>query len=381
MNGAVAFGTVVVLCFSFRRPFFFRSIVSKMSSTLPSPRSSSTATSTTSSSPPPAQPRYVYGKDDALFGSIEKQQGDKPFGVVLDAGTGLHSLRWLATLKSKGLDKCIAVTADPTMQRNCQREVEALQAADHIDVVIGNWFERNEQDINDFSTTNATSSPSLQSLLVGGNESLFFDVILADYLIGAMDGFSPYAQDLMIPKLARLLKPGGRLYIVGLQPIPDQVPSSRGSDEAAIAAANIICKVRQVRDACILLAGHRCYREYPVDWIQRQVLQCGNRSISSADSDNDDDADSNNDTNKNSNLRLVNTIQMPILYRYETILKQINVARSKFPFFPNKALATSMGAVLDDLAAQAKKATQDGQKRIRLGFDYIVCAEKDDTIY
>lgn len=25
----------------------------------------------------------------------------------------------------------------------------------------------------------------------------------------------------------------------------------------------IICKVRKIRDACILLAGHRCYREYP----------------------------------------------------------------------------------------------------------------------
>lgn len=41
-----------------------------------------------------AEKRLVYGRNDALFGAIEKQQGDKPFGAFLDAGTGLHSLRW-----------------------------------------------------------------------------------------------------------------------------------------------------------------------------------------------------------------------------------------------------------------------------------------------
>ena len=270
--------------------------------------------------------RFVYGEDDALFGSIEKQQGDKPFGVVLDAGTGIHSLRWLATLKhsGKGMERCVAVTADRKMQRNCQLEVEALNVDDHIDVVIGNWFDE----------TNA-STPSLDFY---ENE---FDVIIADYLIGAMDGFSPYAQDMMIPKLARLLRPGGRLYIVGLQPVPDEVANDEG--------ANLICKVRQVRDACILLAGHRCYREYPMEWIQRQVQGCGK-------------------------LKLVKSVKMPILYRHETVVKQINVARSKFPLFPSKELTSSMAAVLDDLEAQTKAVAAKG--RIRLGFDYIVGAEK-----
>ena len=176
--------------------------------------------------------RLVYGKDDALFGSIERQQGDdKPFGKMLDAGTGIHSLRWIATLReTKGLETCVAVTADETMQRNCQREVDALGVSDHVELVIGNWFD--------------PQRPMDLEL-----KEQQFDVILADYLIGAMDGFSPYTQDQMIPKLTRLLKPGGRLYIVGLQPIPDSVPNDP--------EASLICKVRQVRDACILLAGRK----------------------------------------------------------------------------------------------------------------------------
>jgi 23S rRNA-/tRNA-specific pseudouridylate synthase len=44
-----------------------------------------------------ASSRLVRCKDDALSGSIEEQQGERPFGSSLDAGTGLHSLRWIET--------------------------------------------------------------------------------------------------------------------------------------------------------------------------------------------------------------------------------------------------------------------------------------------
>ena len=310
--------------------------------------------------------RFVFGKDDALFGSIEKQQGDQPFGMVLDAGTGLHSLRWLATLRSKGLERCVAITADKVMQRNCEREVEALNAMDYIEVVIGNWFENNN---NNKMNSRSSSSDSFNF------QEGVFDVILADYLIGAMDGFSPYTQDLIVPKLAKLLRPGGRLYIVGLQPIPDQVNVNNNNnngnkdddeddDTNNVTGANIICKVRQVRDACILLAGHHCYREYPVDWVQRQVQQ---QQVQ-------EEEEGQQQQGRHWNLKLIRTTRMPILYRYETILRQINVGRSKLSLFSSSELATSMATVLDDLDHKAKEATKNG--RIRLGFDYIVCAEK-----
>jgi hypothetical protein len=167
-----------------------------------------------------------------------------------------------------------------------------------------------------------------------------YDVILADYLIGAMDGFSPYRQDEIIPLLSKYLKPKGRLYIVGLEPIPDSVSG----------AANVICNVRRVRDACILLANHRCYREYPLEWTLKQVNACDS-------------------------FALIDSFQFPIMYKYETILKQINVGRSKLKLFCNPSLAESMGQTLNELDAQALEATRQSG-RLQLGFDYVVAAEK-----
>ena len=287
--------------------------------------------------------RLVYGKDDALFGAIEEQQGAKPFGSFLDAGTGMHSLRWIATLKSKGMTGFTAVTADKNMQKNVQRESDALGVSDIGQIEMGNWFES--------TTTGTTKSASSKTPLLDFPDASF-DTILADYLIGAMDGFSPFKQDLMIPKLARLLKPGGRLYIVGLEPIPDSVPGD----------ANIIAKVRQVRDACILLAGHRCYREYPLSWVKRQVL-----ALSSEEQ-------------QHGSLELLTSLKFPILYRQATIRKQIEVARSKFPFFEEPSLKTAMAELLDDLENESLKATVTSPKgRISQGFDYVVVAERKNS--
>jgi hypothetical protein len=261
---------------------------------------------------------FVHGKDDVLFGCIESCQGDVPFGNFLDAGTGIHSLRWMATLllgKEKGMTSFTAITADVNMQRNVQQEAKNLGVLEGNSIVVGNWFGDLELPLSQY------------------------DTILADYLIGAMDGFSPYQQDEMIPKLMKLLKPGGRMYIVGLEPIPD----------AAEGPGNIICKVRQVRDACILLSGHRCYREYPLEWVERQI-------------------------SRTPNLSLIQSNKFPILYRYNTIQRQINVGRSKLSFFTLPSLAMSMKETLDDLDRQALKLTSNGP--IKFGFDYVVAAEK-----
>jgi hypothetical protein len=77
-----------------------------------------------------------------------------------------------------------------------------------------------------------------------------YDTILADYLIGAVDGFSPYEQDTIIRKLTNHLLPNGRLYFIGMSPIPDEKNPP----------GNIISEIRRARDSCILLAGHRPYR-------------------------------------------------------------------------------------------------------------------------
>ena len=261
-----------------------------------------------------------FGKGDVLFDCIETQQGDLPFGDVLDAGTGSHSLQWIATLgQGKGMTSFTAITADTTMQRNVKREAQKLGVLEGNHIIVGNWF-------------GELQLPQSQ-----------YDTIIADYLVGAMDGFSPYRQDEIIPKLAHLLKPGGRIYIVGLEPIPDR----------AEGPGNVICKIRQVRDACILLAGHRCYREYPVEWIEKQVM-------------------------RTQNLKLKQTDRFPILYQYSTILRQINVGRSKFSSFPTPALVSSMKEVFDELDRQAFDSTVNGP--IKFGFDYVVSVEKTEEL-
>lgn len=278
--------------------------------------------------------------DDALFRCIENQQSPRPFGKILDAGTGLHSLRWIASLVTGGTPdeddhssstttSFTAITADERMRRNCQEEIQKLGVQNVGQILVGNWFGSDEMP--ESSSSDIEDQLQLES----------FDVVLADYLIGAMDGFSPYRQDEMIAKLSRYLKPNGRMYIVGLEPIPDSSPDPD---------ANIICRVRQVRDACILLAGHRCYREYPVSWIHKNVQAI-------------------------TDLKLMETHRFPILYRHSTILKQINVGRSKLPFFNNELLAQSMKGVLDDLDSRAKKACER-RGSISLGFDYVVSVEK-----
>jgi hypothetical protein len=278
--------------------------------------------------------------EDALFRTIERQQREHSgFGRVLDAGTGSHSLRWLLSLCPDAVEHVTAVTADRGLRKQCQREAEQRLgkevAAARCTILCGNWFPsvagRGEDDILPQLEPDAT-----------------FDVILADYLLGALDGFAPYQQDLLLPKLLSLLKPHtGRLYIVGLEPIPDAPPVT---DDPNHAAAGIVCRVRQVRDACILLAGHRCYREYPRDWVVRNVAACGGL--------------------------VRHTKTFPILYRHATILKQINVGRSKLPYMPSAEVRDATQRLLEELEEESLRVTsQLPTGRIRLGFDYIVTVE------
>jgi hypothetical protein len=277
-------------------------------------------------------------------------QGDIPFGRVLDAGTGLHSLRWLVTLQS--VHSFVAITADEALRTTCQRELQALEYdTDRGEIMVGNWFPHAST-----SSMNSSSSRIQNDTIHLEPES--FDVILADYLIGAMDGFSPYHQDEIFDILAHYLKPGGRLYVVGLQPIPDSVATEDGCHDAS---AEIVCKVRRIRDACILLAGHRCYREYPVYWVERQLTR-------------------HNCSTEDGTWTHLETRTFPILYRHETIVKQINVGRSKLRYMEPQ-LAATMGKVLDDLEEESRIATgRAASGRIQLGFDYVVCAQKKMNI-
>lgn len=297
-----------------------------------------------------ANPTSAATKNDDVDENSDSPSPLVSFGDFLDAGTGSHSLRWMASIihrdrlllaatkktQSKNgqqssssstttvaprvtMKSYTAITADESMRQRVHTEAVELNITNHGDIIIGNWEDT--------------------TLLAGKT----YDTIIADYLIGAMDGFAPYYQDVILERLAQHLRPGGRLFVIGLQPIPD---SQQGGD------GDVFCRITKVRDACILLANHHCYREYPLEWIIRQI-------------------------HKISELQVTSSQTFPINYTYETMVRQINVGRSKLPLFVNKALAKEMGGLLNDLKEECfavTKRQKDG--KVTLGFDYIVVAEK-----
>lgn len=100
-----------------------------------------------------------------------------------------------------------------------------------------------------------------------------------------------------------------------------------------------------------IFLGHRCYREYPDHWIERHVKAAG--------------------------LRLLDKSTFPILYSRSSIQRQLDVARSKLRFFSNKSLADEMAKEITALQKECELLTSNASDgRIKLGFDYVITAEK-----
>lgn len=84
---------------------------------------------------------------------VESLHGARPWGRVLDAGTGVHSLGWVGALEATSV---VAVTGDEAMQRDLEQRSNG-RLSSPTELVCGNW--------ND------------DAFLQGRQ----FDVILADY--------------------------------------------------------------------------------------------------------------------------------------------------------------------------------------------------------
>ena len=245
----------------------------------------------------------------------------KPFGRVLDAGTGRKSLDWIRHLlvasnssssnnnntEAFGITGWTAVTTCKYMARLMQDVTKEHGMLNHSKpaaavsssegVVSGNWFD------------DEGSAPPLL-------EGEMYDTILVDYLIGAIEGSSAYKQDCIFERLRKHLKPGGRMYVIGLQPIPDKAPGNE----------DLICQAKRLRDASVILAGDHCYRgmtviflygvifyiishylflakEYPFDWVLRTM-------------------------ERSSSLRVLEHAKFPLLHSESDIQAQLHLARN-----------------------------------------------------
>jgi hypothetical protein len=244
---------------------------------------------------------------DSLFIQLEEWQKDEPWGDFLDAGTGKHSLKWLSKLQTSSWT---AVTGDIYRAKKLRKEF-SLRPQDQI--ISGNWLNH------------------------GLLKNRSFDVVLADYLLGAIEGFAPYFQNQLFHRLRSVVK--SQLYVIGQEPL-EACPENGG--------AKLINRISRLRDSCILLAGHRCYREYPLEWVKRQL-----------------DADG---------FRVIHSKAIPIRFGPNFINRQLDVCLRKLPFIPpgnfNAGLETEIEKLREEALCFVGKIGG-----IRYGSDYIISAK------
>ena len=164
-----------------------------------------------------------------------------------------------------------------------------------------------------------------------------FDTLLVDYLLGAMDAFTPYTQDLLFPRLARHARHGAVLHVVGLSPIPHGRAFGRG--------AQLVVDAVRLRDACMLLAGQRFYREYPAEWVLRHLEQAG--------------------------WSVGETQHFDVIWRPRMLHLQLGAARHKLRHFKHAATAAAMRAAISELEDRAEDELGDG---VIFGTNYLVHA-------
>lgn len=232
-------------------------------------------------------------REDALFTWISHVHGPK-WGSVLDAGTGEHSLGWLGTV---GASAITAVTVEAWRMPGLKDLVPGTR------VVLGQWTD--------------------PALLAGER----FDVVLADYVIGAIDGHAPYFQYGYLERIRPNV--ADRLYLVGLEPPPQD--------------GSILDEVCRLRDAAITLAGHRCYREYPRDLVLKWLDQAGYDVVESA--------------------------AFPNRLAARFVNGQLDVASRKLPYFKDRGLATAFEGHIADVRARALAAVP-----LVWGEDWVIAA-------
>lgn len=246
----------------------------------------------------------------SMYDVVAGMQEDLPWGSFLDAGTGRASMAWLL---SRQTTDWTAITGSQSMADQVQREIgDRMRPRDRL--VVGNWTD--------------------PDLLAGER----YDTVLADYLVGAMDGFAPYWQDRLFGRLRALT--GRRLYVIGLEPYVPYTPSEP--------AGQLVCEIGRLRDACLLLAGERPYREYPMDWVLRHLRIAGFRPLDAQ--------------------------RFGIRYGERFIHGQLDMCVQRLARLKDRHVAMAMSEHVAALRDRALAFCQ-AEGGLRHGFDYVIAAQ------
>jgi hypothetical protein len=246
----------------------------------------------------------------ALFAYIEELQEPAGWGDFLDAGTGTHSIGWVTSL---GTQRWTAVTGAPRHAAQVWELVGAvMRPQDRL--IVGNWVDA--------------------ALL----ENEAYDTVLADYLLGAVEGFAPYFQSELFRRLRPLTR--RRLYVTGLEPYV----AARPDDEAGA----IVWEIGRFRDSCLTLTGEMHYREYPLDWVLTQLERSGFRPIAAR--------------------------KFKIRYKAAFVNSQIGMCEPRLATLADRDLARALGAHGDALRRRALDYVK-AHGGLRHGFDYVIAAD------
>ena len=250
-------------------------------------------------------------KHSRLLNHIQDLQGDRPWGAFLDAGTGVQSMRWVTDL---GTERWTAVSASP---QHAERVRDAIKDAQRPNdqIVLGNWVDPN--------------------LLKGET----FDTVLADDLLGAVEGFAPYYQ----PYLFKRLRPLTRkmLYVKGLEPyVPTMPPQDK--------AGRILWEIGRFRDACVLHGNDIPYREYPAGWVVDNLRMNG--------------------------FEVLSVKHFDIRYKKIFVNAQIDVCAAILTKLTDRALAQSLKARGEALRAEALEII-NSEGALRSGRNYVIAAK------
>ena len=217
---------------------------------------------------------------------------------MLDAGTGVESLRWVATLACDW-DQTVAVTASQPMRDRMLRELgeEAAMEGRLGDILVcHNWSRiQGEGGGGDKGGSSASSSDAgahgdgpgadvsgVKANNGGGEVGVQpavsramgqFDTVLADYLFGSLEYFWPYSEERLMDLLCERVARGGQLLFVGREPYAYPSSAWRGLPSAV----RLVLETERLRDGCMVLSHQRAYREFPEQWAKEALRRRGFR--------------------------------------------------------------------------------------------------------
>lgn len=246
----------------------------------------------------------------SLFEHVEALQGDIPWGRFLDAGTGVNSSLWSTGLATGAWTGVTAAAGHADQVRASIGP--RFRSQDRL--LLGNWTD--------------------ETLLAGE----VHDTVLADYLIGAVEGFAPYFQQLLLRRLRPLT--GRRLYVVGLDPY---VVGPAETDEA-----RMVREIGRLRDAVLMLADETPYREYPAEWALNALASAG--------------------------FRVLSARRFPNRYKAKWVNGQLDMALRRLPRIGDRGLVESLALTIER-ARQEGLALCAERNGLRCGADYVVECE------